>query len=156
MHRTLNNNLVEVDVGYERFLAPEMFFHPEFVHADWQKPIEEVVDDAIQSCPVEYRIALYNNVVLSGGSTLFKDFDRRLQRNLQRRVDARLEPFNRGAKEKTKIDCQVSQNIVQRYAVWFGGSVLGARPDFAKIAHSREDYLEKGPSVCRHNALFQD
>jgi actin-related protein 3 len=94
---------------------------------------------------VEYRIALYNNVVLSVGSTLFKDFDRRLQRNLQKRIDATLEPFNRGAKDKTKIDCQVSQNIVHRYAVWFGGSVLGARPDFAKIAHSREDYLEKGP-----------
>lgn len=78
MHKTLNNNLVELDVGYERFLGPEMFFHPEFIHKDWQKPIEEVVDDAIQLCPVEYRIKLYNNIVLSGGSTLFKDFDRRL------------------------------------------------------------------------------
>ena len=24
----MNNNMVEIDVGYERFLAPEMFFHP--------------------------------------------------------------------------------------------------------------------------------
>jgi len=22
----------EIDVGYERFLGPEMFFHPEFIH----------------------------------------------------------------------------------------------------------------------------
>jgi actin-related protein 3 len=28
VHKTLNNNLVEMDVGYERFLGPEMFFHP--------------------------------------------------------------------------------------------------------------------------------
>ena len=28
VHRTLNNNLVELDVGYERFMGPEMFFHP--------------------------------------------------------------------------------------------------------------------------------
>jgi hypothetical protein len=28
VHKTLNNNLVELDVGYERFLGPEMFFHP--------------------------------------------------------------------------------------------------------------------------------
>lgn len=47
IHKTMNNNLVEIDVGYERFLAPEMFFHPEFVHNDWIKPIEEVLDDAI-------------------------------------------------------------------------------------------------------------
>lgn len=27
-HTTLNKNKVELDVGYERFLGPEMFFHP--------------------------------------------------------------------------------------------------------------------------------
>jgi actin-related protein 3 len=26
---------VSVDVGYERFLAPEMFFHPEFMSKDF-------------------------------------------------------------------------------------------------------------------------
>ena len=31
------------------------------------------------------------NIVLSGGSTLFKDFGRRLQRDLKRTVDARLQ-----------------------------------------------------------------
>ena len=78
VHKTLNNNLVEIDVGYERFLGPEMFFHPEFVHKDFMKPLGEVLDDAIQSCPIEYRVKLYENVVLSGGSTLFKGFDTRL------------------------------------------------------------------------------
>jgi len=28
VHKTLNNNMVNIDVGYERFLGPEMFFHP--------------------------------------------------------------------------------------------------------------------------------
>lgn len=28
IHKTINNNMVEIDVGYERFLGPEMFFHP--------------------------------------------------------------------------------------------------------------------------------
>jgi hypothetical protein len=28
IHKTINNNMVELDVGYERFLGPEMFFHP--------------------------------------------------------------------------------------------------------------------------------
>ena len=76
--KTLNNNMVNVDVGYERFLGPEMFFHPEFIHKDWTKPLGEVVDDAVQSCPIEYRVKLYENIVLSGGSTLFEGFDGRL------------------------------------------------------------------------------
>ena len=31
------------------------------------------------------------NIVLSGGSTMFKDFGRRLQRDLKRTVEARLQ-----------------------------------------------------------------
>ena len=47
VHKTLNGNMVNVDVGYERFMGPEMFFHPEFIHKDFMKPLGEVVDDAI-------------------------------------------------------------------------------------------------------------
>jgi len=28
IHKTINGNMVNIDVGYERFLGPEMFFHP--------------------------------------------------------------------------------------------------------------------------------
>jgi len=37
----------DIDVAYERFLGPEMFFHPEFIHSDWRAPLDEVVDIAI-------------------------------------------------------------------------------------------------------------
>ena len=33
---------------------------------------------------------VFKNIVLSGGSTMFRDFGRRLQRDLKRVVDARL------------------------------------------------------------------
>lgn len=46
-----------------------------------------MVDDAIQSCPIEYRIKLYKNIVLSGGSTLFTGFDSRLMSSVQRILD---------------------------------------------------------------------
>ncbi len=39
--------LTEIDIGYERFLGPEMFFHPEFIHADWRAPLDEIVDNSI-------------------------------------------------------------------------------------------------------------
>lgn len=35
-------------------------------------------------------LCVFQNVVLSGGSTMFRDFGRRLQRDLKRVVDARL------------------------------------------------------------------
>ena len=48
-----------VDVGYERFLGPEIFFHPEFSNPDFTTPISEVVDTVIQNCPIDVRRPLY-------------------------------------------------------------------------------------------------
>lgn len=60
VHKPSNGGApVEIDVGYERFLGPEMFFHPEFIHQDWKSPIDEVVDNAILMCPIDYRKRLY-------------------------------------------------------------------------------------------------
>ncbi|XP_014680660.1 PREDICTED: actin-related protein 3-like, partial [Priapulus caudatus] len=66
-----------VDVGYERFLGPEIFFHPEFANPDFTTPISDIVDNVIQNCPIDVRRPLYKNIVLSGGSTMFRDFGRR-------------------------------------------------------------------------------
>ena len=57
---------------------------------DFTVPISETVDHVVQNCPIDVRRGLYNNIVLSGGSTMFKDFGRRLERDLRRSVDARL------------------------------------------------------------------
>ena len=40
----------EIDVGYERFLGPEIFFHPEFANPDFTVPISETVDHVVQNC----------------------------------------------------------------------------------------------------------
>lgn len=48
------------EVGYERFLGPEMFFHPEFFDSKWKTPIDEAIDKAIQGSPIDYRRKLYS------------------------------------------------------------------------------------------------
>uniref|UniRef100_A0A673BIK4 Actin related protein 3B n=1 Tax=Sphaeramia orbicularis TaxID=375764 RepID=A0A673BIK4_9TELE len=87
---SVSQTAFHIDVGYERFLGPEIFFHPEFANPDFMQPISDVVDEVIQNCPIDVRRPLYKNIVLSGGSTMFRDFGRRLQRDLKRVVDARL------------------------------------------------------------------
>ena len=86
----ITKSAFDVDIGYERFLGPEIFFHPEFADPDFNIPLSETVDTVIQNCPIDCRRALYKNVVLSGGSTMFKDFARRLERDLKRMVETRL------------------------------------------------------------------
>uniref|UniRef100_A0AC35FKE9 Actin-related protein 3 n=1 Tax=Panagrolaimus sp. PS1159 TaxID=55785 RepID=A0AC35FKE9_9BILA len=148
------------DVGAERFMAPEIFFQPEFISGgDFSTPLSAVVDNVCQMCPIDTRRNLYKNIVLSGGSTMFKDFDfgRRLQRDIRKLSDYRLNQVheaNRGAQAPTPIEVNVHTHKMQRYAVWFGGSMLASTPEFYKAAHTRQEYLEKGPSICRHNAVF--
>lgn len=78
------------DVGPERFLGPEIFFNPEIFSSEFTTPLPTVIDSTIQQCPIDVRRGLYRSVVLSGGSTMFKDFGRRLQRDIKRRVDDRI------------------------------------------------------------------
>lgn len=61
-----------------------------FSNPDFTTPLNEIVDDVIQNCPIDVRRPLYSNIVLSGGSTMFKDFGRRLQRDIKKIVDTRL------------------------------------------------------------------
>lgn len=156
----------------------------------------------IQQCPIDVRRGLYENIVLSGGSTMFKDFARRMQRDIKRISDARLalsEELSRGRLkvyilfffyefnlsvsrrwpiffvfQPKPIEVQVVSHKMQRYAVWFGGSMLGStvrffcsslltrahfllfffQSEFYQVAHTKAEYMEKGPSICRHNAVF--
>lgn len=147
----------EIDVGYERFLGPEIFFHPEFANPDFTVPISETVDSVVQNCPIDVRRGLYSNIVLSGGSTMFKDFGRRLERDIRKSVDGRLkitESLSGGRIKPKPIDVKVISHQMQRYAVWFGGSMLASTPEFYQVCHTKAQYDEYGPSICRHNPVF--
>jgi len=150
------------DVGYERFLGPEVFFNPEIFSNDEPLSLPIQVDQCVQSTPVDCRRGLYKNIVLSGGSTMFKDFSKRLQRDVRKFVDARQEKSISLGGEAAKnvqvvpIDVRVISHGMQRYAVWFGGSMLSSTADFYKACHSKAQYEEIGPSICRHNALISN
>lgn len=148
----------EVDVGFERFLGPEIFFHPELSNSEFTTPLSEIVDNCIQNSPIDVRRPLYKNIVLSGGSTMFRDFDRRLQRDIKHIVNNRLKyssSASSGSIEPKPIDVNVISHQLQRYAVWFGGSMLASAPEFySQYAHTKAQYDEWGPSICRHNPVF--
>ncbi|XP_057811079.1 actin-related protein 3-like isoform X1 [Salvia miltiorrhiza] len=125
------------DIGYERFLGPEVFFNPEIYSSDFTTPLPDVIDKCIQSAPIDTRRSLYKNVVLSGGSTMFKDFNRRLQRDIKKIVDARGIASDArlvGEMKSQPVEVNVVSHPIQRYAVWFGGSVLASTPEFFTVS----------------------
>jgi actin-related protein 3 len=150
------------DVGYERFLGPEVFFNPEIFSSEFTTPLPDVVDEAIMKCPIDVRRGLYKNIVLSGGTTMFKDFGRRLQRDIKKNVDSRMNANiarlsamqSMGAAPPPEIDVNVVSHHLQRYAVWFGGSMLSSTPEFYRVCHTRAQYEEEGPRIARHSPVF--
>lgn len=146
---------VNVDVGYERFMAPEIFFSPEIATPDFLTPLPEIIDSVVQSSPIDVRKGLYRNIVLSGGSTMFKDFGRRLQRDVKHLVDSRLRRYDQQAGAKSSgVEVQVVSHKRQREAVWFGGSLMAQTPEFKNYCYSKQDYDEYGPGIVRQFSLM--
>jgi actin-related protein 3 len=143
----------KIDVGYERFLGPEIFFHPEFFDANFTTPLPTLVDTTIQNCPIDTRRALYKYITLSGGTTMFKHFVRRLQRDIGRKTKERYDATK--AKypniDVTPTEVNVVTHPYQRFAVWFGGSMLASQAEFLAFFHTKAAYEEIGPRICRSN-----
>ncbi|KAG9394225.1 Actin-related protein [Carpediemonas membranifera] len=154
----INMKTFEVEMGYERFMAPEIFFNPAIYSGDFVTPLPDLVDQTIQACPIDCRKPLYNNIVLSGGSTMFQNFSKRLQRDIKKLANDRIKyshEVSGGRIPLAELDVNVVSHKKQRYAVWYGGSLLSTTPEFGTgMVHTREDYLEYGPSICRHNPVL--
>ena len=89
---------------------------------------------------------------VQGGSTMFRDFGRRLQRDVQRAVDGRMAEGT----PSSGVQANVISHPMQRYAVWCGGSVLASMPHFPSMCVTRAQYDESGAGICRHGAAFRD
>lgn len=89
---------------------------------------------------------------------MFKDFNRRLQRDLKKIVDARSATSDgllSGGVKAQPVEVNVVSHPIQRFAVWFGGSVLASTPEFFAACHTKEEYEEYGASICRTNPVFK-
>lgn len=126
----------EIDVGYEQFLGPELFFNPEILNPEYTTPLANLVDQTIMHCPVDTRRGLFSNIVVAGGSTKFKGFDKRLQRDLNRLVKSRYEANVLAVKAKLngnvevqgkQMEVHVSGSKKREIASWLGGSYVASR-----------------------------
>jgi len=156
MNRVTKQNFT-IDVGHEQFMGPEIFFNPEICNPEYTEPLPKVIDSVIQSCPIDTRRPLYNNIVLSGGSTMFKDYHRRLKKDITFYTKQRLDQSAAAAGGRMTakpMEVNVIRHDMQRYAVWFGGSVLADTPEYHRVCVTKEQYDEHGPARMRHNPVF--
>ncbi|XP_046975485.1 alpha-centractin [Nymphalis io] len=128
-HYTLPDG-TQLEIGPARFRAPEVLFRPDLIGEECEG-LHEVLMFAIQKSDMDLRKVLYQNIVLSGGSTLFRGFGDRL-----------LAEIRRLAPKDMKIRISAPQERL--YSTWIGGSILASLDTFRKMWVSKREYDEEG------------
>eukprot|EP00798_Chlamydomonas_sp_ICE-L_P008751 gene8751-33612_t len=129
----------QITVGSERFRCPEVLFDPSLVGQE-SKGIHHLVFDTIQKCDIDVRRELYNNVVLSGGTSMFEGMQNRLFKEISEMA---------GPSVKVRVVAPPER----KYSVWIGGSILSSLSTFASMWVTREEYDENGPNIV-HRKCF--
>lgn len=126
-------------IGNERFRATEALFQPSFLGNELPG-IHEQIFSSIQSCDIDIRSAMYHDIVLSGGTSMFPGMADRLTKEL-----------------KTIVPSSMKVRVIappeRKYSVWIGGSILSSLSSFHQQWITREEYNEIGARIV-HRKCF--
>ncbi|XP_055388487.1 uncharacterized protein LOC129617126 [Condylostylus longicornis] len=128
-----------ITVGKQRFQCPEALFNPSLIGKEDQG-IHHLTYSSIQKCDVDIRKDLYNNIVLSGGTTMYDGLSERLTKDMQS-----LAP--------SAMKIRVVAPPERKFSVWIGGSILSSLSTFQNMWISKEEYDESGPTIV-HRKCF--
>ncbi|KAK9820151.1 hypothetical protein WJX72_006700 [[Myrmecia] bisecta] len=128
-----------ITIGSERFRCPEVLFTPSMVGME-AAGIDETAFNSIMKCDVDIRKDLYNNVVLSGGTTMFPGIADRMNKEITARAPSSM---------KVKVVAPPER----KYSVWIGGSILASLSTFQQMWIAKSEYDESGPSIV-HRKCF--
>jgi len=128
-----------VTIGSERFRCPEALFQPSLIGLENATGVHDTIYQAIQKCDPDIKKDLFANVVLTGGSTMFRQIEKRLKKEIES-----LAPKN--------ANVSVFAPASRKNSVWTGGAILASL--FAqKQWVNRTEYAEYGVSII-HKKCF--
>jgi len=129
-----------VSIASERFRVPEVLFNPGMIGKE-APGIHQLIQDSISKSDIDLRRALYENIVLSGGTTMFTGLEQRLQAEV-------------GKLAPSSVKTRVIAPPERKYSVWMGGSILSGLSSFQDMWITKDEYDEAGQSIV-HRKCFQ-
>lgn len=134
-------------IGAERFLAPEILFDPA-QHGREGPGLAELVFRTIRKSDMHLQSALFANILLSGGSTLFPGFSSRLERDLRRLHLDQVLQGDRARQSRYPVHVEDPPN--RHHMVFLGASIHAQAHEGQANSPwwvSRREYDECGSSV---------
>eukprot|EP01061_Rhynchopus_euleeides_P004451 TRINITY_DN13708_c1_g1_i1.p1 TRINITY_DN13708_c1_g1~~TRINITY_DN13708_c1_g1_i1.p1 ORF type:complete len:418 (+),score=161.71 TRINITY_DN13708_c1_g1_i1:102-1256(+) len=132
-----------IKVGRAKFCCPEAIFNPGLMERE-EPALHDLLFNSVWDCPIDTRKTLLSNIVLSGGSTLFKGMESRLTKEMKNHPK-----LPEGAREIVKVVSDASDDgrNIRKYTVWMGGAVLASLGTFQEHWITKEEYEEHGPDI---------
>jgi len=131
-----------ISINEERFLCPEALFEPSKIGVE-ELGIAGITFRAIQKAPVDTRTKFYENIVLSGGSTMFPGLPTRMLKEI---TNLYIKEVTKGGEVKIKINIEDPPR--RKHMVFQGGSVLaGITEGKPEWWISKEEYEEHGSKI---------
>ena len=123
-----------ITIDQERFMCPEALFNPKLIGLE-AGGIHESIYSSISSCDRNIQKALFENIIVSGGSTMYPCLAERLELELRRLLTSR------------KLTVRVISPPERKYSVWIGGSILSSLESFQSLWVTREEFETIGVEV---------
>lgn len=130
-----------ITIGSERFRCPEVLFKPSLLGKEFGG-LHEQTYQSIMKSDVDVRKDLYQNIILSGGTTLYAGLPERLTKEVQKL-----------APQAIKSLVKVIAVPERKYCVWIGGSILSSISTFGTMWITKEEYQDAGPTIV-HRKCF--
>lgn len=109
----------DITLGSQLFKCPEALFQPIKLGKELQG-IHELTFQSVMKCDVDIKKDLYKNIVLAGGSTMFKGMKERLKKEVI-------------ALAPSTMTSEVYDPPERKYSVWMGGSILASLSQFSPM-----------------------
>ena len=122
-----------------KFSKPEILFKPSFVGLE-NVGIDGYIVQSIKNSDIDVRKSLYENIVLSGGTTMIPGLVKRIGKEVKKSV-----PDN--------FKVRIIASPERKYSVWIGGSILSSLPSFQDMWITKKEYTEFGKSII-HRKCF--
>ena len=129
----------KIRIGDVLIRTPECLFQPSFLGLD-VPGIHKTIYDSIQKSDLDLRRDLFENITLSGGSTMFDG----LQERLNKEISALVNPT---------VRVKIVAPVERKFSIWIGGSVLATLATFQSSWIHQADFQEVGPSIV-HRKCF--
>ncbi|KAH0788449.1 actin [Histomonas meleagridis] len=122
-----------VTYGTEAIRCPEALFTPSIANSQ-SNGVHQMIHTSLDRCDMDVRKEMYSNIVLSGGTSMFKGLPERMEKEII-------------ALATPSMKVRVFATPERKNSVWIGGSVFGSMDAFPQLMISKAEYEEEGTQI---------